>query len=181
MFFHHNSTYQQPLNSSSTSQPLQLLNTPHIHLSTALRFISNQFPLSSDIERLRENIGYVVSVLKEDFLVLQHCFICRPSDSALSEDVGIEPRTVATSALTTVSRSNQSARSYPRSARSHPHRICTSHLGDGRFMSGVYSTEYTELQRLLYGVHFIMRVKLAQVGKGGSCTPTPFHYIYHHQ
>ncbi len=32
--------------------------------------------------------------------VLQHCFICRPSDSTVSEDAGIEPRTVATLALT---------------------------------------------------------------------------------
>jgi hypothetical protein len=31
---------------------------------------------------------------------IQHCFICRPSDSTVSEDAGIEPRTVATSALT---------------------------------------------------------------------------------
>ncbi len=45
----------------------------------------------------------------------------------------------------------------------------------------VWTTEYTELQRLLSGVHSIMRVKLAQAGKGGGCTPTPFHYIYHHQ
>ncbi len=27
--------------------------------------------------------------------VIQHCFICCPSDSTVSEDVGIEPRTVA--------------------------------------------------------------------------------------
>ncbi len=32
---------------------------------------------------------------------IQHCFICRPSDFTVSEDAaGIEPRTVATSALT---------------------------------------------------------------------------------
>ncbi len=36
---------------------------------------------------------------------IQHCFIYRPSDSPLSEDAGIEPRTVAITA----------------SARSHPH------------------------------------------------------------
>jgi hypothetical protein len=30
---------------------------------------------------------------------IQHCFICRPSDSNVSEDGMIEPRTVATSAL----------------------------------------------------------------------------------
>jgi hypothetical protein len=30
---------------------------------------------------------------------IQHCFICRPSDSTVSEDAGNEPRTVVTSAL----------------------------------------------------------------------------------
>jgi hypothetical protein len=45
---------------------------------------------------------------------IQHCFICRPSVSTVSEDAGIEPRTVATTALT-VRRSNQSARSHPQS------------------------------------------------------------------
>jgi hypothetical protein len=36
--------------------------------------------------------------------VIQYCFICRPSDSTVSEDAGIEPRTVATAR-----RSNHSA------------------------------------------------------------------------
>jgi hypothetical protein len=36
---------------------------------------------------------------------IQHCFICRPSDSTVPTDAGIEPRTVATCALT-VRRSN---------------------------------------------------------------------------
>jgi hypothetical protein len=40
-----------------------------------------------------------------------HCFIFRPSDSIVSEDVGIEPRTVATTVLA-VRRANH--------ARSHP-------------------------------------------------------------
>jgi hypothetical protein len=44
---------------------------------------------------------------------IQHCFICRPSDSTVSEDAAIEPRTVATTALA-VRRSNHSARSQPR-------------------------------------------------------------------
>ena len=43
---------------------------------------------------------------------IQHCFIYRPSDSTVSKDAGIEPRTVATSALV-VRRSNHSARSHP--------------------------------------------------------------------
>jgi hypothetical protein len=40
---------------------------------------------------------------------IQHCFLCRPSDSTVSEDAGIEPRTVATMALT-ARRSNHLAR-----------------------------------------------------------------------
>jgi hypothetical protein len=47
-------------------------------------------------------------------------FICRPSDSTVSQDAGMEPRTVATSALAD-RRSNHSASSHPHSARSHPH------------------------------------------------------------
>ncbi len=39
---------------------------------------------------------------------IQHCFICRPSDSTVPEDPGIEPRTVATFALA-VKRSNHAA------------------------------------------------------------------------
>ncbi len=52
---------------------------------------------------------------------IEHCFICRPSDSTVSVDAGIEARTVATPALA-VRRSIQSARSHPLifSARSHP-------------------------------------------------------------
>ncbi len=56
---------------------------------------------------------------------IQHCFICRPSDSTVPEDTGIEPRTVRTSALI-VRRSNHSARCHPHSARSHP-RSAGSH------------------------------------------------------
>ncbi len=47
--------------------------------------------------------------------VIQHCFIDRPTDSNVSEDAGIERRTVATLALT-ARRSNHSARSHPHSA-----------------------------------------------------------------
>jgi hypothetical protein len=42
---------------------------------------------------------------------VQHCFICRPSDSTVSEDAGIESSTVATSALA-VRRSSHSATSH---------------------------------------------------------------------
>jgi hypothetical protein len=43
---------------------------------------------------------------------IQHCSTCRPSDSTVSEDAGIEPRTLATSALA-VKRSSHSAISHP--------------------------------------------------------------------
>ncbi len=46
------------------------------------------------------------------FYYIQHCFICRPSDSTVPKEAGIEPRTVATGALA-VRRSNHSARSHP--------------------------------------------------------------------
>jgi hypothetical protein len=45
----------------------------------------------------------------------------------------------------------------------------------------VVTTEYTELQPLLSGVHSVMGVKLVLAGEGGGCTPTPSHYIYPHQ
>ncbi len=52
--------------------------------------------------------------------VIQHCFICRPLDSTVSEDAGIDPRTVATLALT-ARRSYHLARSHPQLGyRSHP-------------------------------------------------------------
>jgi hypothetical protein len=44
--------------------------------------------------------------------VIQHCFICCPSDYTVAKDAGIESRTVATMALK-ARRSIQSARSHP--------------------------------------------------------------------
>ncbi len=59
--------------------------------------------------------------LQGDFLdfysvfYIQRCFIYRPSDSTVSENAGIEPRSVAISALAVRgSNSNHSARSHPR-------------------------------------------------------------------
>ncbi len=60
--------------------------------------------------------------------------------------------------------------------------FCSSGGGGGGIkLLVVVTKEYKEQQRLLSGVHSIMRVKLAQAGVGGGCTPTPFHYIYHRQ
>ncbi len=62
---------------------------------------------------------FLVHYEKGDFLGyiffmydIHHCFICRPSDSTVSEDAEIEPRTVATTALN-VRRSDHSAKSHP--------------------------------------------------------------------
>jgi hypothetical protein len=47
--------------------------------------------------------GFLKIFFWGDFLFfsyyIQHCFICRPSDSTVPTDAGIEPRTVATGAL----------------------------------------------------------------------------------
>jgi hypothetical protein len=53
---------------------------------------------------------YLQIIFLKLFSLFNTCFICRPSDSTVSEDAGIEPRTVATWALT-ARRSNHSARS----------------------------------------------------------------------
>ncbi len=77
--------------------------------------------------------GRVFKPFKFGQYFIQHCFICRSSDSIVSVDAGI-----ATLALA-VRRSNHSARSHPHSARSHPHSArshpCSagSHLKLDRF------------------------------------------------
>ncbi len=60
---------------------------------------------------------------------IQHYFICRASDSTVSEEARIEPRTVATLARLTDRCSNHSTRFHPQLARSHPHSTRShSHL-----------------------------------------------------
>ncbi len=59
------------------------------------------------------SINFFLRVIFWIFHIIQNCFICRLSDSTLSEDSGIEPRTVATLVLT-ARRSNYSPRSHPK-------------------------------------------------------------------
>jgi hypothetical protein len=67
------------------------------------------------VEQLKGDVfGYFSFFMYE----IQYCLICRPSDSAVSEDTGIEPKTDATTALA-VRRSSHSARSHLLSDRSH--------------------------------------------------------------
>jgi hypothetical protein len=51
---------------------------------------------------------------------IQHCFICRPSDSTMPENAGIEPRIVATSALAVRRSITTRLDLIHNSARSHP-------------------------------------------------------------
>jgi hypothetical protein len=67
-----------------------------------------------------EQVFFSFNIFLGDFYLffsynIQHCFICRPSDSTVPTDAGIEPRTVATSALA-VRCSNHQARSHRRTS-----------------------------------------------------------------
>ncbi len=46
--------------------------------------------------------------------------------------------------------------------------------------SDLATTEYTEWQRPIAGVHSLMMEKLAKAGVGGRVHANPFQYIYHH-
>ncbi len=66
---------------------VQCYNVQHLNIYYALRAVGNFFFFLF--------LSYYI----------QHCFICRPSDSTVPTDAGIEPRTVAAGALA-VRRSN---------------------------------------------------------------------------
>ncbi len=75
-------------------------------------------PTGSSHRKWFRNAAFSSSYFSRFFFLLiyhvryfQHCFICCPSDSADSTDAGIEPRTVATTAL--AFRRSHSARSHP--------------------------------------------------------------------
>ncbi len=74
--------------------------------------------------------------------IIQHCFICRPSDFTVSEDAGIEPRTVTTLALA-ARRSNHLAGSHPLT-RSHPYF-------DEKLTDVTVLCILTEVGRLIFG------------------------------
>jgi hypothetical protein len=72
--------------------------------------------------------------------IIQHCFIRRPSDSTVSEDAGIEPRTVASLAL----------------ARSHPHRtavLAEWFLSNIKLMEDIYNnTKFISRMRSIMNI-----------------------------
>ncbi len=83
----------------------------HLHLLWHFpAWISNFLSELYQINKSSEKNSFFKIFFWGDFFLffsynIQHCFICRPSDSTVPTDAGIEPRTVATGALA-VRRSN---------------------------------------------------------------------------
>jgi hypothetical protein len=110
--------------------------------------------------------------------VIQHCFICRPSDSSVTEDAGIKIRTVATFALT-VKRSNYSiltARSHPRTRLDLIVEILKKPAGNPRTVA-VYALTVRVANHLLYSYRYstdwiAKNVNLLQLLKDDTI-PTP--------
>jgi hypothetical protein len=65
--------------------------------------MSGWLPIFDTLHGIRGEINLIIKVPYADIFVVryfsQHCVICRHLDSTVSEDVGIENRTVATLAL----------------------------------------------------------------------------------
>ncbi len=89
--------------------------------------------------------------LDGDFFMycIHYCFICRPSDSTVSEDAGIEPRTVVTTALT-VRSSNHSAHSGIAVAWSGS---LSGHIVQGHIVHGTYHARDALSNGLGSGTH----------------------------
>jgi hypothetical protein len=77
------------------------LNTPHL-AGKSVSFFSELFLQEFTVLGKSRSINKQV-FLEPDrsnfFVHIQHCFICRTSDSAVSQYAGLEPRTVATFAF----------------------------------------------------------------------------------
>ncbi len=52
--------------------------------------------LQEALKKTQKIKGYFLEFYFYVLYDIQHCFICRPSDSTVSEDAEVEPRTVAT-------------------------------------------------------------------------------------
>ncbi len=79
---------------------------------------------------------------------IQHCFICRPSDSTVLEDAGIELWTVAITALA-VRRSNHSARSHPLRNDEHWRKLTNDKRERWRKILMLLSLQVSELVTVL--------------------------------
>jgi hypothetical protein len=80
--------------------PVQILlqgNLALMHFSSPFSSVFFKLSYHNTFHRLYEG-GFCLDFFLFMY-VIQHCFICRPADSTVSEDAGIEPRTVANLAL----------------------------------------------------------------------------------
>ncbi len=83
---------------------------------------------------------------------IQLCFICRPEDSSVLEDAGIEPRTIETLVLE-VRRSNHLARSYPQGQISSTTRLDLIHKARYHPQLGQISSPRLDIIRSSAGSH----------------------------
>ncbi len=87
------------------------------NIKITFRIVVKKSPVQGSDSGNSSNLGSVKFLDFFSFMYdIQECFICRPSHSTVSEDAGIEPRTVATTE-STVRRSNYSASSHPQFVR----------------------------------------------------------------
>jgi hypothetical protein len=73
--------------------PLEVKLGHQAAVVTCIKHENNQNKPQAKLEIYFKKTGifYFISMY-----YIQHCFICRPTDFTVSEDAGIEPRTVAT-------------------------------------------------------------------------------------
>ncbi len=85
----------------STLHPLLLPFAPHPSFFVSYLLSEVYF---SPFRGMYVKLFFFLNIFLGDFFLfssynIQHCFICRPSDSTVPKDAGIEPKTVATGAL----------------------------------------------------------------------------------
>ncbi len=97
------------------------------------------------------------------FYVIQHCFICRPLDSTVSEDLGIEPTTVANHIRNDRKKAWSSIN--PSILSGSSNRIFLWPLTVRALICCKISSIYISLpqnKRVIYAVRYIQKAKLAR-------------------
>ncbi len=137
------------MGNSMTTCRVGLFDSLWSYLSRFFTLPTNSYKAASFVNRCRGTSKGGFLDFFSFMYDIKHCFICRPSDSTVSEDAGIEPRAVGITALTVrrldlihtrldlihilLDLMHNSAKSHPHSARSHSHlarshpRSATSH------------------------------------------------------
>ncbi len=90
---------------SVTLNTSAILATSHLAVTKTVTIHTAHCIMSVDLRVIYFFFNIFLGIFLFFSYYIQHCFICRPSDSTVPMDAGIEPRTVATGALA-VRRSN---------------------------------------------------------------------------